>query len=101
MTCAKCLAIGHLSTCQISAQPVEPFFSYGRGNNSDTPRSARATRRDRHRRVFILVSYGVEGMGTFNEEDRSSIGHPVSEIQASQKRDHGRPAAHTQTFRIN
>ena len=55
---------------------------------SPTPSdSARATCRGRHRRVSVPVKYKIDWMVTSNKEDRSCIGHPVLEIQASKHRD--------------
>ena len=55
---------------------------------SPTPSdSARATCRGRHRRVSVPVKYKIDWMVTSNKEDRSSIVHPVPEIQASKDRD--------------
>ena len=55
---------------------------------SPTPsHSARATCRGRHRRVSVPVKYKIDWMVTSNKEDRSCIGHPVPEIQASKGRD--------------
>ena len=55
---------------------------------SPTPsHSAPATCRDRHRRVSVPVKYKIDWMVTSNKEDRSCIGHPVPEIQASKDRD--------------
>ena len=55
---------------------------------SPTPsHSARATCRGRQRRVSVPVKYKIDWIVTSNKEDRSCIGHPVPEIQASKDRD--------------
>ena len=63
---------------------------------------ARYACRSEHPRDTAMVPYVVEWMVLYSEEERLSIGRPVSEILASEKRRHGRPAAgaHTQFRRL-
>ena len=68
----------------------------------DTLQAARTTCHSKYWHDSALVPYTVEGMGVPTKEGSLSIGLSVPEIEASQKRDHGRPAdlpaAHTQDF---